>query len=97
MGASERRHLRRVAALGCIVCGSTAIAHHIRTGESSGTALKSSDYETIPLCNPHHTTGGYGVAIHAGQEEWERRYGTEINFLEQVRVELGIHEKSKMP
>lgn len=88
--ADDKRHLRRVAALGCIVCGAAAIAHHIRSGTSSGTGLKASDYETIPLCNLHHTTGGYGVAIHAGQEEWERRYGTEEQHLEFVCLELGI-------
>lgn len=87
---NPRIHLRRVAALGCCVCANTAVAHHIRTGTSSGMGMKASDFETIPLCNEHHTTGGYGIAIHAGQEEWEKRYGTEIDFLAWVRLELGI-------
>lgn len=52
--------------------------------------MKASDFETIPLCNPHHTTGGYGVAIHAGQQAWEVRYGTEVEHLDQVWLELGI-------
>lgn len=29
----------------------------------------------------HHRTGGYGVAIHAGQKTWEKRYGTQRDLL----------------
>ena len=86
--AKEKAHLSRVAALGCIVCGAQAQVHHIRAGR--GMALRASHYDTIPLCPPHHTTGGYGVAIHSGQKEFEKRYGTERELLSQVRAELGM-------
>lgn len=85
-----KRHLARVVALGCMVCGDSAVPHHIRSGTSSGMGLKASDFQTIPLCNRHHTTGGYGIAIHAGQEEWEKRYGTELEWLDRVRDELNL-------
>jgi hypothetical protein len=39
----------------------------------------------IPLCPNHHQNGGYGVALHAGQREWEKRYGSEEALLEQVK------------
>lgn len=37
---------------------------------------------------PHHRTGGYGVAIHAGQKKWEGIYGTEESLLAQIESEL---------
>lgn len=46
---------------------------------------RNSDYRAIPLCPLHHQTGGYGVAIHAGQKRWEELYGTEEKLLHQVR------------
>ena len=71
MTKDEKRHLQRVADLGCIVCRNVyfrktaAEIHHIRAGQ--GMAQRASHFETIPLCPRHHRTGGYGVAIHAGQ------------------------------
>jgi len=84
----ERNHLQRVADLGCIVCRqqfdvfSPAEVHHLRAG--CGTGQRVSHYRTIPLCPPHHRTGGYGVAIHAGQKMWEEIYCTEESLLTQV-------------
>lgn len=95
MTKADKQHLARVASLGCIVCRNeghgttppelTAI-HHIRAGQGMGQ--RASHHETIPLCALHHQLGGYGIAIHAGQAEWERRFGTERQLLEQVREML---------
>lgn len=91
MTKAERQHLSRVAALGCRVCrnlglGATpAAVHHIRTGQG---LKRASHYEVIPLCPTHHQLGGYGVAFHAGAREWQKRYGTELELLQQVREEL---------
>lgn len=92
----EQLHLRRLVSLGCIICYNlgfgvtppehTAV-HHVRDGQ--GVGQRASHKDTLPLCPPHHQTGGYGVALHAGQEEWERRYGTERQLLRQVRMMLG--------
>ena len=76
MTKDEKRHLQRVADLGCIVC---------RNVYFRKTAAEIRHFETIPLCPRHHRTGGYGVAIHAGQAAWEEAYGTELELLEQVR------------
>jgi hypothetical protein len=46
---------------------------------------RASHFDAIGLCPTHHRTGGYGVAIHAGQKEWESRYGTELELLEYTR------------
>lgn len=83
--AAEKRHLSRVASLGCIVChengehGGFAEIHHPRF--SSGMAQRASHYLSIPLCANHHRYGVHGVAIHAGQEIFERMYGTEAELL----------------
>jgi len=43
----------------------------------------------LPLCPPHHRTGGLGVAIHDGRETWEKRYGSEESLLGWVETHLG--------
>jgi hypothetical protein len=50
--------------------------------------LKSKD--VIPLCHPHHRTGGYGVAFHAGRKIWEKTFGTQRALLLLVHMKLGI-------
>lgn len=94
MTRSERQHLDRVADIGCIVCRihmdryTPATIHHLRTGVGMGQ--KSPHGRVLPICPAHHQTGGYGVAYHAGREEWERRYGTEEELLAKVN-ELLAH------
>jgi len=83
---SERQHMRRVAELGCIICGAPAAIHHCRTGV--GMSQRGSHHRTLPLCAEHHQTGGFGVAIHAGQRTWEARYGTEEGLLKKVEEML---------
>ena len=88
MTKREREYRNRVVALGCLVCrnlgyGPTpADYHHIRTGQ--GTSQRASHFLGIPLCRDHHQHGGHGVAIHAGQETFERMYGTELDLLAQT-------------
>lgn len=94
--AVERRHLGRLAALGCIVCvragfgESPAEIHHPRS--LAGMSQKASHFDAIPLCTRHHRTGGFGVAIHAGQKTWEQNHGTEAELLADVRRRLGDKE-----
>lgn len=91
MTAAERRHLSRVAALGCLVCrdmegaDTPAEIHHVREGQ--GMSQRASNYLAIPLCPQHHRTGGAGVAYHAEPRAWERLYGTELDWLART-VEL---------
>jgi hypothetical protein len=91
---AEQIHMGRVAALGCIVCRkifyvhSIPEIHHLRTGQGAGQ--RASNYDTIGLCPLHHRLGGYGVAIHAGQKEWEKRYGTETDLLTQTKQLLAL-------
>lgn len=76
----------KVAELGCIVCKlfhsvySPAAIHHTDGKTKSGVHFK-----VLPLCGAHHQTGGYGVALHAGKKEFERKYGTEQELLQKVK------------
>lgn len=89
---SKQRQQRFAAleAMGCIVCRNEygtytpAEIHHLRGHQWSGMGRRANDEHTIPLCPEHHRTGGYGVAYHAGAQEWERLYGTQGELLEQV-------------
>ena len=45
---------------------------------------KSHWSNAIPLCPNHHQHGGYGIALHAGIKEFEKKYGTETKLLEKV-------------
>ncbi|WP_353191395.1 Ref family recombination enhancement nuclease [Pandoraea pnomenusa] len=89
---AEREHMGIVAGLSCIVCRnlgfgeSPAEVHHVRF--LAGGAQRSGHTNTIPLCPLHHRIGGYGVAFHAGPAEFQRRYGTEEQLLEQTRCEM---------
>ncbi|TNV22848.1 hypothetical protein FH968_02060 [Buttiauxella sp. B2] len=94
MRKAEREHLSRIASTGCIVCrnlgyGETpAEIHHVRSGQ--GMSQRADNYSSIPLCHPHHRTGGHGVAIHAGKRTWESNFGTERSLLKQMNAELGV-------
>ena len=85
---TEQAHMGRVASLGCIAClnlghmDTPAEIHHTRC--NAGGAQRSAHTRTLPLCPPHHRTGGFGVAIHAGQKTWEAKFGTETELLLQV-------------
>lgn len=93
---AEKRHMSRVAELGCVVCrnlghGPTpAELHHPRTGVGKGQ--RSSNMDVLPICPFHHRLGGHGEAFHSGQKTWQAKYGTEAELLEQTRREMGILE-----
>ncbi len=94
MSKTEKAHYSRLHQLGCIVClrlghgYSEPHIHHIRHG--AGIGQKSVYTNAIPLCPAHHQNGGYGVALHAGQKEFEANFGTETELLEYTNKVLGI-------
>ena len=73
--AKGKRHMGRVAALGCLVCDSPANVHHIRTER-----IKS-DFLTIPLCREHHQ-GDF--SIHMSKRQFTNIYGSELELLAQT-------------
>jgi hypothetical protein len=86
MNTTERKHYDKLSQIGCIVCHREGLGftmphiHHIRHGV--GMAQRSHYLLAIPLCPLHHTNGGHGVALHAGQKTFEAKYGTESELLE---------------
>ena len=90
---AERRHMNKVANMGCCVCvnlelGETpAELHHIGNG---AMGKRATNYEVIPLCHIHHRTGGYGVAVHQGRVQWESNFGTEQELLAQTMEWLNL-------
>ncbi len=84
----EKEWMDRVAQLGCIPCLKAEYEtpqvelNHIT--EDTGMGKKSSNYEVFGICHPHHRTGGKGIALHAGVEKWEERWGTQREHLQTV-------------
>jgi len=80
---AEKMHKAALVELGCMVCrqefgitDSPVQLHHLRTG-----GWGKGDYTTlIPLCPEHHSgkTGVHGM----GTKAFERRYGSQISFLQ---------------
>ena len=77
----------QIAALGCIPCKrmgyywAPAEIHHVR---KLRTSKKRKNAPRIPMCYWHHRGGGYGVALHAGEKEFEKNYGTVDSMLDEV-------------
>lgn len=69
--ARDLDHLKRVAALPCLVCGRTpSHPHHLRFAQLRSLGSKSSDEWAVPLCPIHHRS------LHdAGREEewWQAK------------------------
>lgn len=77
-------HLDRVASLGCIICGSPASIHHIRTG--MGMGQRAGHFDVLPLCHRHHQ-GADGIHT-IGTKVWQKKYGTEIELLKKVNQKI---------
>lgn len=51
--AAEKRHMGRVAEMGCLVCGAPATVHHV-TASIHGGRISRSHERIVPLCPVHH-------------------------------------------
>lgn len=97
MNKAEKIHYDKLFNLGCIVClnshygYSAPHIHHIRHG--AGIAQKSHWSKAIPLCPKHHQHGGFGIALHAGQKTFEKKFGTEEELLAQTLNLLGYNDE----
>jgi hypothetical protein len=92
--AEEKRWMEAIAAYGCIVCHQQfgcfreGEIHHLLSG-----GIRKGHLFTICLCAPgHHRDAlpGLGmVSRHPARANFERRYGTEAELLEQTRIAIG--------
>jgi len=85
---AEKKHMQKVAELGCAVCrrlgyaGTPAELHHPRRG--TGMGQRASHFDVIPLCPEHHrgNTGIHGL----GTKGFEKHYGfSEEDLLNYVK------------
>lgn len=95
--AEIKRHWDKVAQLGCIVTGLTpATIHHIHgasvklIGIHKGMGQKNSDWLVIPLAYALHT-GPEGIDSGMGVIAWEKKYGSQVDHLDEVCRRLGYN------
>lgn len=91
--AIERAWLDAIAGAGCIVCllhyccFQDSEIHHIKHGDR-----RMGHLFTLPLCPPHHRTGGKDgiyIALHPWKTRWVKAYGTELELLAIVQAMVG--------
>jgi hypothetical protein len=88
-----------VAELGCLITRRpNPTLHHIKGGSvaeiglHSGVALRGiSDYLVIPLAAELHVMSGIAIDGSMGVRSWEARFGTQVNFMDQVCRQTGVN------
>lgn len=85
-GQAGAEHMLKVKALPCCVCGAPppSDAHHVIHDRFG--SRKSSDFDTIPLCEAHHQDGP--LAIHNGKQRWREAYGPDHKYLDWTKKML---------
>mgnify|MGYP003143239513 FL=1 len=90
---AEKEWMDKICQVGCIVCWkemdvySPAEPHHIVSGSLNPRGRKD-HMLTIPLCPAHHRfnlNNDQCVSRHYYKAEFEKRYGTEAELLEQTK------------
>lgn len=76
--AQEKRHMDRVAALGCLVCRSPAELHHVTSDGLKRIAR--SHQRVVPLCPRHHRihVGSAESVEYLGHAGFTIRYGIDL-------------------
>jgi hypothetical protein len=101
--AAEKRWLEAIVNYGCIACridghASPALPHHILRGK-----VRIGHLFTLPLCDPGHHQNNFGIqdengqlliARHPWKARFEARYGTELELLARLKVELGFFDSA---
>lgn len=91
-GTKEHKaYMGKVAKLPCCLnenwgheCGGRVTVAH---KDGAGMSLKSSDYDTMPICEAHHLFGPNSIT-YLGAKAWQRRYGPQTHWIEQVRLQI---------
>lgn len=86
--AEEKRHMNKVAQLGCIVCWlhkgmyTPACVHHL-----DGKTKQGAHFNVIPLCPIHHdgrVDDEFATSRHPYKRRFEHRYGAESYLLSET-------------
>lgn len=72
----EARHLRRVAEHGCLLCGRTAVVHHVM--KCPDKQRRRDDRFVAPLCPEHHNMGNDSVHLLGSEAAFERVHGIDL-------------------
>lgn len=84
--ADEKRHMDRVASLGCIIenCRAPVTIHHCGTYMGGGR----NHLKVLPLCWEHHL-GKMGIdGKQISKTAWQAKFGTEEALLKLVDYQL---------
>lgn len=76
--ATEKAHMERIAAMGCLVCGRPATVHHVTSDGMKRIAR--SHKRTAPLCPRHHQIqfGPHESVEALGHAGFTRVYGIDL-------------------
>lgn len=101
MEADVRAHWDKVGILPCCLSWRRPVTLHHCHGGSMIDVLgschrslnqKTSDWLVIPLAAEFHSTGGpYAIDGPMGVVEWERRFGTQVDYLDGLCKALGYN------
>jgi hypothetical protein len=91
----EAKWMDAIVSYGCVACHiefgymlEAAEVHHIlRGGQRLGHLF------TLPLCSWHHREAP--TARHPWRKRFEAKYGTELELLAFLKVELGVFDKAE--
>lgn len=93
----EREWMARIVERGCVACEldkgppRPAAVHHICKGYR-----RLGHLFTIPLCDPGHHKDGARlglISLHDAKRSFVARYGSELELLARLQVELGVYDK----
>lgn len=79
----SQMYMGAVKELPCVCCGVAPCDAHHQAHDRFGTD-RASDWDTLPLCKIHHQDGP--EAFHNGKETWREKWGSDYDYIPQVRV-----------
>lgn len=75
---AEKRHIERIAAMPCLVCGQAANVHHLMKHPDK---IRRRDHRfVVPLCRDHHQ-GNEGVHGLGSEAKFTARWGLDLGMI----------------
>jgi hypothetical protein len=92
----EAEWMDLITDFGCVACwldgnNRDAAVHHIVSGNR-----RMGHLFTLPLCDPGHHQNGQQlgmVSVHPWKARFEAKYGTQLELLGRLQVELGVYDR----
>jgi hypothetical protein len=76
---AAKRYMDLVAQVSCVCCNRYGVqVHHCIHGRFSQG--RASDFDTIPLCKPHHDE------LHCMPKWWQAKYGQDTDYIGPTRA-----------